>query len=480
MKVEKRSLFAVWIFLLALILRLIPVILLRDLGIGLDDMFQYDMLARSLVAGNGYRWYAQEDVQLIENYMPEEFSWEGYDPRGVLTSFRPPLYPAFLALVYSMTGVDVDRFFTARLVQAFLNAALIPVTYFLARRMFPGKLRVAQISAWVMALYPMMVIYPMALATENLFFLLVLVSFLALLRAAEGRKTWWFVAAGVSLGLTCLTRSVALAFAGLSCLWVWFVLHERRKAVLLFLAIAAITLPWMVRNSLLHGRLMGIESALGYDLYVGYHPELTGTIKYPVSLDLIPILDDGERDEIGRRLAWGFIQDDPGRFPYLVVRRMGHFFGLEKRALTYFYSNDFFGYIPQPLLIIGAVILLLPFMIVSSSAAFGLGLTPLCEKMSLLVLFFVGYVIPHALILGEDRFHLTLVPFLCILAANLWTSNLSSFRERWSTHGGRLALTLAGIVVILLLFNWGMELYRDADMLEQLFGTNGNRIHLAY
>jgi hypothetical protein len=43
---------------------LIPVILLRaGLGIGLDDMFQYDMLARSLVAGNGFRWYAQEDLE---------------------------------------------------------------------------------------------------------------------------------------------------------------------------------------------------------------------------------------------------------------------------------------------------------------------------------------------------------------------------------------------------------------------------------
>ena len=41
--------------MIALILRLIPVILARGLGIGLDDMFQYDMLARSLAAGNGFR-----------------------------------------------------------------------------------------------------------------------------------------------------------------------------------------------------------------------------------------------------------------------------------------------------------------------------------------------------------------------------------------------------------------------------------------
>jgi hypothetical protein len=38
------------IFLFALILRFVPVVTMRSMGIGLDDMFQYDMLARSIVA----------------------------------------------------------------------------------------------------------------------------------------------------------------------------------------------------------------------------------------------------------------------------------------------------------------------------------------------------------------------------------------------------------------------------------------------
>jgi hypothetical protein len=61
MKNRKIS-FPLFIFLVALVVRLIPVIMARDLGIGLDDMFQYDMLARSIVAGDGYRWYAQDDL----------------------------------------------------------------------------------------------------------------------------------------------------------------------------------------------------------------------------------------------------------------------------------------------------------------------------------------------------------------------------------------------------------------------------------
>ncbi|MBE3066352.1 MAG: hypothetical protein IMZ73_02820, partial [Chloroflexi bacterium] len=57
--------FPLRIFLIALLLRLMPVVVMRNMGIGLDDMFQYDMLARSIVAGDGYRWYAEEDLPTV-------------------------------------------------------------------------------------------------------------------------------------------------------------------------------------------------------------------------------------------------------------------------------------------------------------------------------------------------------------------------------------------------------------------------------
>ncbi len=472
--------FAFRIFLIALGLRLIPVIALRQMGIGLDDMFQYDMLARSIVAGDGYRWYAQDDLYLVQRYFEVDMAGVDYDPRGVPTSFRPPLYPAFLALIYFLAGVDGNRFFTARLVQAFVGAALAPLTYALARRFFPGNENAARIAAWVIAAYPLLVLYPLSLATENLFFLLVLSATLVLLIAAETRRTVHFAAAGLLLGLMALTRSVSLAFGGLAVLWTWFALKERQKAVLIFGVVSLTVLPWMVRNSLLHGRPTGVESALGYDLYVGYHPESTGTFQYGISLDLMTMLDDGLRDEIGQEKAIGFIKDDPGRIPYLVVRRAGYFFGLERRALTYFYTNDYFGYIPTPLLLAIAAVVLLPFVLVSASAAFGLALTRWRTETILLGLFIFGYVTPHLLILGEDRFHLTLVPFLSILAAHAWTGGLPAVKTRFATPGGRLALALAGIAVILLLANWGLELYRDADKLQVLLGPNGNQSYFSY
>ena len=109
----------------------------------------------------------------------------------------------------------------------------------------------------------------------------------------------------------------------------------------------------------------------------------------------------------------------------LAINRLGFFFGLEKRVLMYFYSNNILGYIPRPLLLTIAAILLLPFVFVSASAALGLSFLRWKPEHILLILLFIGYILPHVLILSEDRFHLALIPYLAILAAQVWVNGLA-------------------------------------------------------
>jgi len=294
--------FAFRIFIVALILRLIPVFLARGLGIGLDDMFQYDMLARSLAGGHGFRWYAQTDLSQLAAFVHFDLtSVKDYDPSlGIPTSFRAPLYPTFLAMVYFFSGTGFSRFFAARVAQAIiLGAPLAPLTYFVARKLFLHSFaeegsgvrgeRVARISAWIVAAYPMLLIYPLGLGTENPFFVLLLVSFLFLLSTIEEPTTTYFLLSGFFLGLTALTRSVILPFAGLAVFWVWFALKQKRGAILVALAFVLTVAPWIIRNSLLHHKLTGIETSMGYNLYLGYHPQGNGSFVFGPSLDLLPI-----------------------------------------------------------------------------------------------------------------------------------------------------------------------------------------------
>lgn len=480
------------VFVVGLILRLVPVLMTRQLGIGLDDMFQYDMLARSLASGNGYRWYAYEDLRMLEPYVHFDLSDVEYDPaRGAPTSFRAPLYPTFLALVYLVSGAGAGRFFAARLAQAGLGALLAPLTYIAARRLFPERAPTAKIAAWIVACYPLLLIYPLGLATENLFFLLLLAAFYFLLRLDESSSlpiTGWgappcFTAlcSGLFLALAALTRSVILPFAGFAVLWAWVVLKQKRAAIVMGLTILVFLTPWVIRNSLLHHKLTGIESSMGYNLYVGYHPQSNGSFTFGVSLDLIPILDDAERDQTGTQRALAFIREKPERLLPLALHRLGYFFGLEKRVLMYFYSNNLLGYIPQPGLLALASLFLMPFVLLAPASALGLGVTSINPRMILLYLLLLAYLAPHVFILAEDRFHLSILPYLATLAAQAWSGGFKAFSDRWqSSRTGKLALLLSALAAVLLFYNWGLELARDADRIAALLGPNGNQTGFPY
>jgi hypothetical protein len=485
--------FAFRIFIVALILRLIPVFLARGLGIGLDDMFQYDMLARSLASGNGFRWYAQEDLNQLAAFVNFDLSSvKEYDPiLGIPTSFRAPLYPMFLAIIYFFNGIDSSRFFAARLAQAiFLGAPLAPVTYWVAQRLFPlssfleeerGKNaeKAARIAAWIVACYPMLLVYPLGLGTENPFFVLLLTSFLFLLTSLEKPTAPRLLLASFFLALTTLTRSVILPFA-LAAFCLLLILH-RKQAILAILSFFVIISPWIIRNSLLHQKLTGIETSMGYNLYLGYHPQGNGSFVFGPSLDLLTILNDAERDRIGTQKAIEFIKAQPERFIPLAINRLSFFFGLEKRVLMYFYSNNIIGYVPLLLLLIISAILLLPFVIISVSAAFSLTYLRWNPEHILLLLLFVAYILPHVFILSEDRFHLALVPYIAILAAQVWVNGFAPLRARWhESRTGKWIVSLAIVVAFLLVANWGMELIRDADKISQLLGPNGNQSHFPY
>ena len=456
-------------------------------------MFQYDMLARSLAAGNGFRWYAAPDLARIAPYLHINMAQVSLDPRGMLTTFRAPLYPAFLAVIYALNGINDGRFFDVRLAQAALGALLAPLTYLLARTVFasdtastvgpegeqPLSEKASTLAAWAVAVYPMLVIFPLALATENLFFLLVLASVLALLqlpRLGGGRKAvLWGLFSGLLLGLAALTRSIILPFAALALLWIWFSLKLRWAALAAAAALLLTVLPWVVRNSLLEHKLTGIETSMGYNLYVGYYPDSTGTFAFGPSLDLLSILNDGQRDAVGTQKAIAFMRAGPVRVPYLAVRRLGYFFNLELRAFGYFYGNNFLGFIPLPVLLTILLVLSLPFVLLGVSAAFGWALLPRNQQTLLLLLLFTAYLLPHVLILSEERFHLALLSFIATSAAGFWVRGWHAVKSR-----GVLITGLAFVLIAFLLINWGFQLSQDGPTLLKMLGPEGNQLYLPY
>jgi hypothetical protein len=408
------------------------------------------------------------------------------DPRGMQTTFRAPLYPALVAVSYWLVGAGESRFLAVRLGQAFLGAALAPMTYLAARQVLAplGRNtrrleRAARVASISVVAYPSLIVFPLALATENLFFPLVLGASMALLAIPRalgeaegppaGRWRPWVLAvsAGTLLGLIALTRSVAVPMVAAAMLWLWFVLHQPRLAALSGLAFAVTVTPWVMRNSLVTGKLTGIETSMGYNLYVGYHPEATGSFQFGPSLDLLPILDDRMRDEVGIQRAIEFMKSDPGRVPYLAVRRLGHFFNLEWRPFVYFYSNGALGWLPPPVVALMLVLLALPFIFVSIGALLGFASLARTPQLALLALLFLAYLLPHVVILSGSRFHLAVLPFLAILCGHALAGGA---RWRWWVAIGLALLTM----------NWASQLAGAWPTLVQLLGPGGNHLYLPY
>ena len=154
---------------------------------------------------------------------------------------------------------------------------------------------------------------------------------------------------------------------------------------------------------------------------------------------------------------------------------------LSLSPMMYFYSNNLIGFVPLPLLLTISAILLLPFVLISTTGALGGSLLRRKPEHILLVLLFLGYIAPHVFIRAEDRFHLALVPYIAILATQVWMGGLHQIAARWNeSRLGKVIVVLSVFTAILLVTNWGFELMRDADKIAQLLGPDGNKSYFPY
>lgn len=123
---------------------------------------------------------------------------------------RPPLHVFLFALMLRISIVlgDVPGLLLIRAAQTGLSLLAIPIGYGLARRLFSHRAGI--IFALLLAVWYPLVELPAHLFTESLFVFLFLLHLWLLVRWRDEQHWLLLVAAGLSLGLTALTRSVAL------------------------------------------------------------------------------------------------------------------------------------------------------------------------------------------------------------------------------------------------------------------------------
>jgi len=237
-----------------------------------DDSVFYDTTARALADGKGYVW--DPTVWVLADGSRVYPNENELSP----TALWPPGYPALLAVVYKLTG---GALMAAKVLNAVFGALTALVTYLLARRLF-GE-RAGIIAGFMVALLPSHVLFTAVTLSEAFFtFLFVLLAYLLVRWTLDSQRphSLQLLGLGFLTGVAALTRGELAAFP--IALFVLFLLAQRswRTAgvwtALTVAGMAAAFLPWTVRNCVQMDSCIIGTTGVGRAFLQGHNPQSDG------------------------------------------------------------------------------------------------------------------------------------------------------------------------------------------------------------
>lgn len=196
---------------------------------------------------------------------------------GGPTAWRPPGYPAFLAIIYSGFGVSVRA---ATLTQAVLGGLTVLLLAAFGALII-GR-REALVATMLAAVYPSLFWLPRVLLSENLSLPLTLAALCAAAMLLRTEHLRWACACGVLLGLCALVRGANLVVAAVLLAGMVLVAWKRGRrwrqlaaaSALVCAGVALVLLPWTARNYRVFHQLVPVATQDGMGLYASYWPPM--------------------------------------------------------------------------------------------------------------------------------------------------------------------------------------------------------------
>ena len=398
------------------------------------DGYYYDIGAKSIAAGAGY-------VGLSGG------AWCHY----------PVGYSGLLGFVYAIFGSGVT---VGPTLNALLGAGVALMIYELA--LIYTSPRRALVAGLLVAFYPGLIVYTPLLMTEPTATFTLTAA--ALVAAKWGADRRGLIACGVLLGLATLVRPQSILCAPFVGLLIARPQWWRAGAVATLVAVLTVS-PWTLRNCVVMDGCAFVSTNAGWNLAIGSFPRATGRFETLRSGDGCHIITgqvQQDRCWLSRGIGW--IKRDPERWLGMVDKKWGFTFDHESFPIGYLSQADPPSW-PEARRVQGRGALSWSYRVILLLAALGVAARPsrkrpatLLLPLALAVLAFYGamtpthpfwpialaipitalwrwhtlsgvvrfaavaiatLVITHAVFFGEDRYHMVMSPFFCLLACKV-------------------------------------------------------------
>jgi hypothetical protein len=415
---------------------------------------------------------------------------------------QAPLYPWFLSLIYRIFGPNLTA---VRCTQALLGVLACAFITVVTRRLFRSS-TAGIIAGLIAALYLPAIFYEGVLLPATL--ILFLNSLFVLLMVPDKGLPGpaRLLAAGFVLGLSVMTKPVALLLLPFALIYIWVRMKRPgeaaaetapesaapglrhgsgllRSSVVLLIGLVFSVAPLTIRNARMTGTFTPLTTGGGINFYIGNNPRANGFYSVPFYHDM-PLggtpevqqermrmlaesaekrkLSPGEVSGFWTKETLKYIAAEPGKTAALDLRKFLYFFNRYERASVE--SMPFhkrFG---------GVIALPLPgYWFVVSFAILGIVLT--WKQRSRLILLYGGvltYLAAAVIFYVLARYRLPVAGFLIPFAGAAIMLLLKMIRDRKVVD-----LAIMAVALLLIFYATGLRIARDTS-----FGKANNLVRL--